>query len=300
VKNADGWLQYEDEVVNLKSWKDVRLEFFDRFVDSRKSAKEAFKTKRIEDGQSPEKFLFELRLYADVSGIALKPNYTTILRDQFLYGMRKAPDYAYYYMNRSFYKNVSEVIKEFKDADKLKRDRKKELKPQKEFYSSKLAPTDKDFKQQKKAAIPYKAVKTGEEKYGNKRATALNLQEEMILDIEEEEEKMKTIPEEDVLDQESLRFNNLNLHDKAITCSDCGGNHNSIACFKSKPCKNCKDMGHSLINCYRLCRCRLLLSFKSEIAGVPHSAKEVCPINWELLLGSMNQDSAQERSGSKN
>ena len=119
-RNTNGWLQYDEESTIYHSWKDVRESFFEKFVISKEKALDLFNHTLIKAGQSPEHYLHELRLFADISGMVSVPNYKIILRDKFLYGLQNASCYQFYYVVRDKFSDVNDVLRELNSAGKLK------------------------------------------------------------------------------------------------------------------------------------------------------------------------------------
>ena len=131
VKNTNGWLQFEEEIASFRTWTEVRDEFFEKFVTTKQLARRVFEEKFIEEGQSPEHFLYELRLLADVAGMTCNPNYKTILRDRFLYGLQNATAFQFYYLHKEMFPDVNAVLKQFRSSGRLRKDNLNELKPSK-------------------------------------------------------------------------------------------------------------------------------------------------------------------------
>ena len=290
VKNTNGWLQFEEETSSFKSWTEVRDEFFEKFVTTKQLARRVFEEKFIEEGQSPEHFLYELRLLADVAGMTCNPNYKTILRDRFLYGLQNATAFQFYYLHKEMFPDVNAVLKQFRSSGRLRKDNLNELKLSKgEEFS--LTKNVIDFAgssrgSRKHLSTPSRLSNSDKEKkkkyqvlYGNN-----NSEEECDADFIVNDNS--GIPEGE--------FKNLHLQDKQNNCETCGGRHKTQSCFKTKECPHCKVMGHDLVNCYRLCKCRILLSLQKSIPGIPHPVAETCPVNWDKVLGSVANGSKNE------
>jgi hypothetical protein len=291
VRNTNGWLQFDEELTRFKTWKAVREEFFIKFVTTKKEARRAFEEKMIEEGESPEHFLYDLRLLADVSGVVNEADYKIILRNRFLYGLQNAAVYQFYYLHKDMFCDVDAVLDQLRISGRLNSHNINELKTKKgeEFYLTKdIIGFDNPKKSQKKnTPFPFHNSKIDQDKKSGKKPTTLLLGGENF----SEEGVDFIISDPDTISEEEL----INLHlQQRPPCESCGGKHSSQLCFKNKECPHCKVVGHNLINCFQLCKCRFLLSFNKQLKGVPHAKEEVCPIDWSTLLKSMQVNGSED------
>jgi len=194
-------------------------------------------------------------------------------------------------LHKEMFPDVNAVLKQFRSSGRLRKNNLNELKPSKgEEFS--LTKNVIDFA-------------------GNSRASKKSNSKFSILDNDITKKKKQTLHidgsnnSEDESETNFIvnydsdvpegEFKNLHLQDKQQNlCENCGGRHRTQSCFKTKECPHCKMIGHDLVNCYKLCKCRILLSFKKDIAGIPHPVSESCPVNWENILGSVVNGSKNE------
>lgn len=292
VGHANGWLQFKVGTTKFASWNEVRAEFFEKFVTTRKSAKSAFKKKMIVEGQSPEHFLYELCILADICGIANKVDYEIILKDRFLYGLQDAIAYQFYYLHKDMFRDVDGVLRQLRSSGRLTAPNYNELKLKKgeDFF---LTQNMLGFNNPKK--FQKKSTSSAQYHYKEKQKPTsffLNNEDANGDDIIHFINDNCPLSEEEVV--------NLHIQGRRPPCESCGGAHSTQLCFKNKECPHCKVVGHDLINCFKLCKCRFLLSFNKPLKGIPHIKEESCPINWNSILGSLIDPDSLNTSNSKN
>jgi hypothetical protein len=151
----------------------------------------------------------------------------------------------------------------------------------------------KSFK--KKIAHPIKDLKIGFDKTRSKYSSTLHL-DGLLTDKKDrgaptdltdakpslEEDKDEASDEEMSTPQQEVLT--LLLKDGRRVCGKCSGQHDTADCFRKTICSHCGDQRHNVINCFKLCKCRMLLAFKPDLIGVPHVRSEQCSIDWDVLL----------------
>ena len=96
--------------------------------------------------------------------------------------------------------------------------------------------------------------------------------------------------EVEILDETQQAVRTLLLKDGRTVCDKCSGNHDTESCFRKTGCSHCGDSRHTIINCFKLCKCRMLLAFRPDLKGIPHLRSEACTIDWDVLLDKLIND----------
>ena len=291
---GEDWIRIPKKKSESESWKTIRELFFKKFVAPKGSALEKFKRAVIKPSQSPEQFLKELQMLADISGITEDNTYDTTLKERFCRGLANAHAYTSLPLYGRNCDNVDQVLAIMEEEEMLDgytdRDLTYEARTDCPFTKSTLGyhvkTSDRRGRPPERHSGPSGRSTYPKEQPAERRKTDYDsLICNTIVSPDEEDE------EYEYYDYDSSGGSEEEVGDNLTTLNTTTNRSNRNRDRKNKvvstpTCTACQASSHTIENCYAKCRkCKSLayLMGDEDWNSKLHLATEPCPLNSEEL-----------------